>query len=270
MGKRQISYSLAKTPSSKYLLDREDAGHQKIAVNSKDLKGTALTGFAVPNNQHCQRSRVVIKKVPRTMFVGLDVKFTNKEHPMDGRKGLGTIHTINPKGPAAKASLAIGDRIFTFNGKIVHTKEDLYAAVDEKRLKVKKSLIRKKYYEISMIIERPCRIATVNARIQAESFVAQQNSLAFESQSFEYTCDKCHDCIKFFVVPKKSHAPKVSKSCNSGSLSSSVSNSKENLQEQKFDQRKMDPSFSDMLDRNYCKDGKESFDKSDALIDLSL
>lgn len=272
MGKRQVSTSLAKTPSSKYLLDSEDAfaGHEKVTVNLNRLKEAPLTGFTGPNNQHCQRIRVVIKKVSRTMFVGLDVKFTNKEHPMDGHKGLGTIHTINPKGPAAKASLAIGDRIFTLNGKIVHTKEDLYAAIAEKREKVKKSLIRKKYYEIPVIIERPCRIATVNARLQAESYIVQHCESAFQTKSFEYTCDKCHDCIKFFVVPKKSNAPKASKSCSGGSVAFSVANAEKSKESRRIDQRNIDSSFSDLIDRKSCKGEQNSFVTSNILIDVTL
>lgn len=272
MGKRQVAYSLAKTPSSKYLLDNEDAfaGHQMVPVNLNHLKKAPQTGFTGPNNQHCFRIRVVIKKISKTMFVGLDVKFTNKKHPMDGHKGLGSIHTINPKGPAAKANLAIGDRIFTLNGRIVHTKEDLYAAIAEKREKVKKSLIRKKYYEIPVIIERPCRIATVNARLQAESYIAQHCDSHFQTKSFEYTCDKCNDCIKFFVVPKKSNAPKASKSCSGGSLSFSVANAKENKQTRRIDQHDIDSSFSDLIDRKCCKKEQNSFVKSNNLIDLSL
>lgn len=201
------------------------------------------------------------------MFVGLNIKFTNKIHPMDGHKGLGTIHSINKEGPGAKSSLALGDRVLMLLGKIIHTKEELYAVIREKKEKIMKALIPKKFYEVPLIIERPCMFARTNARLRAENYIREQSGMkckAAKTVAFEFTCDQCHDCIKFFVVAKTSPAPKVSKSSGSGSLSATCAGSDSSIRSQQPAKKQNECSFSDIIERD-SPGGKEGI-----LIDLSM
>jgi len=222
-------------------------------------------------SSHRQQYRVVIKKCTKNLHVGLDIKFTTKIHPLDGQKGIGTVHKIHEGLPAKKSSLEIGDRVLTLFGKIIHTKDQLYAAIAEKRAKIANSVVKKKFYTIPVTIERPCRIAKMSALHLAQRWLDKHShdTDLCKSTAFEYRCEECDDSVKFFIVTKHLNI----KPANSVSTSGKGSRSKSLEEASSLPMRKKkksipDLSFSDLFDRERVEENKRVYDRTGVLLDL--
>lgn len=216
-----------KSPSQVNLLfevdDDDEQGSANPRKNDQFVVKLKASGDIIPEHKcpHRQQCRVVVKKCSPTLFVGLDIKFTNKLHPLDGKKGLGTVHKINQTSPSATSKLELGDRVLTIFGKIIHTKQELLEILNVKRRKISKTLVQKKFYTVPFTIEKPCCDAKFKARRLAQRYVDQRKDEVRNTAAFEFHCDTCDDIVKFFVVSKMVAVPKKSRSADLRSPSSS-------------------------------------------------
>lgn len=249
--------SRIKTPSEVNLLvhrNVEQGGHKK----TKCIKLKAPEKCSSSGLNHVHRCRVVVKKCERSLFVGLDIKFSNKLHPLDGRKGLGMIHKINPSSPSALSTLEIGDRVLKILGVVIHTKADLMEVINEKKKNISKSLFPKKYYNITLLIEKPCADAKHHARALALKYIEEKKKDVADMSAFAYHCEHCKDTVKFFVYTKKTKKTKMEKPVTSSlvvlnrhygvSVSSSGGGSKSKITMPKYPSKDQQiDSFQDLL-----------------------
>lgn len=168
-----------------------------------DYKGeSVVSGLFVNSKKHKKRRIVTVKKCGPLLKIGVDIKFSKLPNSLDGKYGVATVYSVNPKSPADKAGIKVGDRILSIFRTIAHTKTEFSEIFYRERLRIND---KKLNHKVPLCIETPCKIAMKEAKKSAERYVkANPDSNSLYTAGFKCTCAQCHDTVRFLCrnVPK--------------------------------------------------------------------
>lgn len=169
------------------LLTGESSNYNKGSLNNISNKQVNTI-----EHSHVNKEQVILKDCGPNLIVGVDIKFTPLVNSLDGRSGVAEIHEVRRDSPAEKAGLQVGQRILSIFGILAHTKAEFFNIFIRMRSDLKFGNIKKRKYQVTMVIETPCQIAKAEAERAAENYIRENiNSPTLYTAGFSCRCITC-------------------------------------------------------------------------------
>jgi len=148
-------------------------------------------GKKYQRKHHVRRKKVLVKKCGKDLVVGVDIKFSPLINSLDGQPGIATVFHVTPKSPGDRAGLKVGDRILSVFNVVAHTKAEFFGVFAQH-----KALQKTK--NVPLFVEKPCKIAKLEAQQTAESYIAKNfGSPVLRTAGFKCKCTHCEDVARF-------------------------------------------------------------------------